>query len=61
MNERIMEMSKPLLEEFGIPLPETIESCNLIGLDYGDEEISANLVLWDEVKQYAKPGGISLS
>lgn len=61
MNERNTGLLKTLLEEFEIPLPETLESCNLIGLDYGDGEISANLVVWDETVKKGNPVGLSLS
>lgn len=51
MNEGIMGALKPLLEEFRIPLPETLDSCNLIDLDYGDETVSANFVIWRAVQE----------
>lgn len=61
MDERDTGSLKTLLEEFGIPLPETLDSCNLIGLDYGDGEISANLAVWSDVKKNSNPIGLSLS
>ncbi len=45
----------PLLEQFHIPLPDKIDSYNLIGLDYGDGEISVMIVQWDMIK-----GGYSI-
>ena len=41
---------KPLLEQFNIPLPETIDLYNLIGVDFGDGELSAAFVQWNRVK-----------
>ena len=51
---------KPLLEQFNIPLPETIDLYNLIGLDFGDGELSAAFVQWNSVKKQFVIKGLSL-
>lgn len=50
----------PLLEQFNIPLPETIDLYNLIGLDFGDGELSAAFVQWNSVKKQFIIKGLSL-
>lgn len=39
---------KSLLERFGIQVPEDFDDCNLIGLDFGDGEVSAAIPRWNE-------------
>lgn len=51
----------PLLEQFGIPLPETVDAYNLIGLDYGDGELSAAYVYWDNITEEFTVKGLPLS
>lgn len=36
-----------MLERFNIPIPRSFDEVNLIGLDYGDGEISAGFAVWD--------------
>lgn len=53
-------MRKSLLERFNISIPSNMDDCNLVGLDYGDGEVSASLVLWDSVNQQIKIRHISI-
>lgn len=51
-------MIKTLLERFGIEVPRRMDDCNLIGLDFGDGELSAALAQWRQIsgKSNARPG-----
>ena len=50
----------PLLEQFHIPLPEAIDLYNLIGLDFGDGELSAAFVQWNSVTKQFDIKGLQL-
>lgn len=51
----------PLLEQFNIPLSETIDSYNFIGLDFGDGEISAAYGYWNSLENRFITKGLSLA
>lgn len=51
----------PLLEQFNIPLPETIDSYNFIGLDFGDGELSAAYGYWNGLENRFETKGLSLA
>lgn len=50
----------PLLERFGIPIPDKIEDYNLIGVDYGDGEFSAAFAQWDGVREEHAVRGLAV-
>lgn len=52
---------KTLLERFDIKLPNSIEECNLIGLDYGDGEISAATIRIDQISNKWMVESLNLS
>ena len=49
-----------LLEQFEIPVPETTEAFNLIGLDFGDGEVSAAYVRWNSTKKKYEIVGLAI-
>jgi len=51
---------KTLLEKFGIPIPKNLEDYNLIGIDYGDGELTAACIQIDE-NQNMKVKGLALA
>lgn len=50
-----------LLKKFGITIPEKFDIYNLIGVDYGDGEISAAYVSWNPIKECIDVLGLALA
>lgn len=57
-----MRERKPILlfEQFGIPFPEAIDTYNLIGLQYSNEELSGEVALYDSVTKQFHIKGLAL-
>lgn len=49
-----------LFEKFGIPTPENFEDYNLIGIDFGDGELSASFVAFERVTKENDFGDIEI-
>lgn len=50
-----------LLERFGIDIPSGFDDYNLIGIDFGDGEISAARIAWEATAKATKLNGLALA